>query len=166
MGVTMGALERLRRHLYETQVSYRVREHREAYTTQEIAALEHVAGRRMIKVVMAVAGGRLVMLVLAAPDQVDLSRVAVLLSDREVRLAHEEEFTTAFPDCDPGAMPPFGNLYGLPVYVDDALATSGSVVFQAGTHRHTIELPYADFQRLVEPVVASLSRSKPPPAMA
>jgi Ala-tRNA(Pro) deacylase len=162
----MGALERLRRHLYQTHVSYRVHEHKEAYTTPEIAAIEHVAGRRMLKVVMAVAGGQLVMLVLGAPDQVDLAKVAVLLSDSEVRLAHEEEFTPAFPDCDPGAMPPFGNLYGLPVYVDDALATSGSVVFQAGTHRHTVELAYADFQRLVEPVVASLSRSKAPPTTA
>jgi Ala-tRNA(Pro) deacylase len=161
----MGALERLRQYLDQSNVRYRVDEHREAYTTQEIAALEHVAGRDMIKVVMAFSGGRLVMLVLAAPDRVDIEKVAALLGDRETRLAHEEEFAPAFPDCAPGAMPPFGKLYGVPVYVDDALVDRGRVVFQAGTHRHTIEMAYPDFQRLAEPMVTSLSQSQSPPAM-
>jgi Aminoacyl-tRNA editing domain len=96
----------------------------------------------MIKLVIAIARSQLVMLELGAPDQVDLAKVAVLLSDSEVRLAHEEGFTPAFPDCDPGAMPPFGNLYGLPVYVDDpsprAVASSSKLgPIATGSDWHT-----------------------------
>jgi Ala-tRNA(Pro) deacylase len=158
----MSALQRLQRYLEEQQVDYQVQEHAEAYTAQEIAALEHVAGRRMAKVVMALAGTRLVMLVLPAPARVDLGRLAAELGESGVRLAHEEEFTPAFPDCDAGAMPPFGNLYGVPVYVDQALAEDQAIVFQAGTHRHTIQLAYDDFQRLVQPQLISISQATSP----
>jgi Ala-tRNA(Pro) deacylase len=154
---TMSALERLRRYLDQERITYEVREHPVAYTAQEIAALAHVAGRRMAKVVMALAGEDLVMLVLPAAHRVSLEKLASALGGPKVRLAHEEEFTPAFPDCDVGAMPPFGNLYGLPVYVDSALAEDETIVSQAGTHRHTLEVAYADFERLVQPVVASLS---------
>jgi Ala-tRNA(Pro) deacylase len=106
---------------------------------------------------MALAGDDLVMLVLPAPHRVSLEKLASALGGPKVRLAREEEFTPAFPDCDAGAMPPFGNLYGLPVYVDSALAEDETIVSQAGTHRHTLEVAYADFERLVQPVVTSLS---------
>jgi Ala-tRNA(Pro) deacylase len=155
----MGGLERLQGYLEEHHVDYQVHAHAEAYTAQEIAALEHVAGRRMAKVVMALAGTRLVMLVLPAPARVDLGRLAVELGEAGVRLAHEEEFTPAFPDCDAGAMAPFGNLYGVPVYVDRALADDETIVFQAGTHRHTIQLAFDDFRRLVQPQLVSLSEA-------
>jgi Ala-tRNA(Pro) deacylase len=153
----MSALERLRSYLDRQEVAYQLREHPEAFTIQEIAALEHVAGRRMAKVVMVLAGEQLLMLVLPAPARVDFERLGAVVGGGDLRLAHEEEFAPAFPDCDAGAMPPFGNLYGVPVYVDQALAEDGWIVFQAGTHRHTMELAYADFQRLVEPEVVSLS---------
>jgi Ala-tRNA(Pro) deacylase len=153
----MSALERLRSYLERQEVAYQLREHPEAFTTQEIAALEHVAGRRMAKVVMVLAGEQLLMLVLPAPARVDVERLGAVVGGGDLRLAHEEEFAPAFPDCDAGAMPPFGNLYGVPVYVDQALAEDDWIVFQAGTHRHTMELAYADFQRLVEPEVVSLS---------
>lgn len=158
----MSALQRLQRHLEEHHVDYQLHEHAEAYTAQEIAALEHVAGQRMAKVVMALAGTRLVMLVLPAPARVDVGRLAAELGEAGVRLAHEEEFTPAFPDCDAGAMPPFGNLYGVPVYVDRALAEDETIVFQAGTHRHTIQLAYDDFQRLVQPQLISVSGATSP----
>ena len=158
----MSALERLQHYLDERDAPYELREHAEAYTTQEIAALEHVAGKRMAKVVMVLADEDLVMVVLPAPGRVDLDRLARVLGRPVVRLAHEEEFTHTFPDCDAGAMPPFGNLYGVPVYVDSALANDDLIVFQAGTHRHTIEMAFVDFERLVSPVVGPLSdRSAP-----
>ncbi len=155
----MSVVARLRGYLDQQHAAYEVREHAEAFTAQEIAALEHVAGRRMAKVVMAVAGEQLVMLVLPAPERVNVAKLGVALGGRTVRLAHEEEFTPAFPDCDAGAMPPFGNLYGVPVYVDQALASGETIVFQAGTHRHTMQMAYADFERLVQPEVAALSAS-------
>lgn len=141
-----------------------MREHREAYTTQEIASLEHVAGRRMAKVVMVVADRELLMLVLPAPEQVDLTGVAHALARPGVRLAHEEEFAPAFPDCQAGAMPPFGNLYRIPVYVDTALTRDQTIVFQAGTHRHTVEMAFADFQRLVQPTIVQLASPPHPSA--
>ncbi len=153
----MSALERLQHFLDEEDAPYELREHAEAYTTQEIAALEHVAGRRMAKVVMVIADADLVMVVLPAPERVDLDRLARVLGRPGVRLAHEEEFAHAFPDCDAGAMPPFGNLYGVPVYVDGALAQDDLIVFQAGTHRDTIEMAFVDFERLVSPVIGPLS---------
>jgi Ala-tRNA(Pro) deacylase len=153
----MSALERLQRYLDEAQTPYELREHAEAYTTQEIAAIEHVAGRRMAKVVMVLADADLIMLVLPAPEHVDVANLPDTIGRPVVRLAHEEEFALTFPDADAGAMSPFGNLYGVPVFVDGALTDDERIVFQAGTHRHTIEMAFADFQRLVEPTVAPLS---------
>lgn len=91
-----------------------------------------------------------------------MGRLAAELGESGVRLAHEEEFTPAFPDCDAGAMPPFGNLYGVPVYVDRSLAEDQAIVFQAGTHRHTIQLAYDDFERLVQPQLISVSEAASP----
>ena len=158
----MGALERLRGYLDGEHAPYAIQEHAKAYTTQEIAALEHVAGRRMAKVVMVLADADLFMLVLPATERVDIASLDRVLGRSGVRLAHEEEFAQAFPDCDAGAMPPFGNLYGVPVYVDRDLARDQSIVFQAGTHRHTMEMSWADFERLVEPAIAELSGLPPP----
>jgi Ala-tRNA(Pro) deacylase len=98
------------------------------------------------------------MLALPAPHRADLNKAAVALGAREVRLAHEEEFAAAFPDCEVGAMPPFGNLYDLPVYVDNALAEDETIIFSAGTHTDTISMKYADFERLVKPTVAAFAR--------
>jgi Ala-tRNA(Pro) deacylase len=162
----VGGLERLRQYLDEEQAPYEVREHAEAYTTQEIASLEHVAGRRMAKVVMVVADTDLLMLVLPAPEQVDMAKVAYALGRPAIRLAHEEEFAPAFPDCQAGAMPPFGNLYRVPVYIDRALTLDQTIVFQAGTHRHTVEMAFADFERLVQPTIAELASPPHPSATA
>ncbi len=98
------------------------------------------------------------MLVLSANRRVDLVRAADALGAREVRLAREQEFANAFPGSDLGAMPPFGNLFHLPVYVNRALAEDETIVCRAGTHTDTISLRYVDFLRLVQPVVADLAR--------
>jgi Ala-tRNA(Pro) deacylase len=98
------------------------------------------------------------MLSLPAPYQVDLEKASKMLGAQEARLAQEEEFEGAFPDCEVGAMPPFGNLYGLPVYVEEALAEDETIFFRAGTHTDTMSVGYADFERLVEPTVAEFAR--------
>jgi Ala-tRNA(Pro) deacylase len=150
----MNCKDRLEGYLREDQVSFETHHHPTAFTAQEVAASEHTPGKMVVKVVMVLADGELAMLAMPAPYQADLDRVAEVLGATEVRLAHEEEFAPAFPDCEVGAMPPFGNLYGLPVYVDEALAEDETIVVQAGTHTDTIRLKYADFERLVRPTVA------------
>ncbi len=153
----MDCRQRLEQYLRDEGVPFEVTEHRTAFTAQRIAASEHIPGRGFAKVVMAHAGDELVMLVLPATSMVDLSKVAALLGADEVRLAREPEFAWAFPDCEPGAMPPFGDLYGLPVYTDQAMQRSKDFVFQAGTHDLTMCISYVDFERLVRPKVGDIS---------
>ncbi|MBI4338134.1 MAG: YbaK/EbsC family protein [Chloroflexi bacterium] len=153
----MSGRERLETYLHEQGVPFRAFRHPPAFTAQEVAAHEHVPGRVMAKVVMVMADRKLVMLVLPAPYKVDLTRVASLVGAKQVRLAVEDEFAGVFPDCEVGAMSPFGNLYGVPVYVDSALADDETIVFQAGTHTDTVSLPYADFDRLVGPTVGQFA---------
>jgi Ala-tRNA(Pro) deacylase len=109
------------------------------------------------KVVVVWAGGQLALAVLPAPLRLDLDSAAAALDAPAVRLAKEEEFEAFFPDCETGAIPPFGNLYDVPVYVDRALADQERVVFEAGTHTDTIHMRYEDFERLVNPHVADLA---------
>lgn len=153
----MNCLERLQMYLGDNGVPFETQQHPLAYTAHEVAASEHVAATRMAKVVMVVADGALAMLVVPASSRVDEAAVAASLGVQDVRLAAEHEFRHAFRDCDVGAMPPFGNLYGIPVYVDVALAKEERIVFQAGTHTETMSVRYADFARLVRPVVGELT---------
>jgi Ala-tRNA(Pro) deacylase len=149
--------DRLEAFLGENQVPFQVRHHSLAYTAQEVAEREHIPGKRLAKVVLVFADGELALLVLPAPFEVDWRQAAEALGAKQVRLAREGEFAAAFGDCEIGAMPPFGNLYGLPTYVDGALAKNETIRFQAGTHTETIEMKYADFDRLVGPAVATLA---------
>jgi len=154
----MPILTKLREFLEQENVPYSVHSHPEAYTTLEIAALEHVKGRMLAKVVIVKTGaGDLAMVVLPADRRVDFRKVGAVLGSEEVRLAQESEFQDAFPACDVGSMPPFGNLFGLPVLVDELLAENDEIVFNAGTHTLTAKLRFADFRRLVQPRMARLS---------
>lgn len=153
----MVASEEIQRYLRENGVPFQVQHHPLAYTAQEVAASEHIPGKLLAKVVMVMTDGRLAMFVLPAPQRVDLARAGVVLQAKEVRLARESEFAHAFPGADVGAEPPFGNLYDLPVYVDRSLAEEEEIYFRAGTHTDTLSMRYADFQRLVNPVVAQLA---------
>ncbi len=153
----MKCKERLEAYLRENGVAYETRHHPLAYTAQEVAAAEHIPGKMLAKVVMIKADERIVMLAMPAPYRVDFAKVKALLGARAVRLAREEEFADLFPDCEVGAMPAFGNLYGVPVYVDKALAEDERIVMQAGTHTDTISLAYADFRRLVSPTEAEFA---------
>jgi Ala-tRNA(Pro) deacylase len=154
----MGCKEDLEAYLREQKVAFETQHHPQAFTAQEVAAVEHIPGQMVVKTVMAFADDRLVMLALPAPYRVDFVKAAQALSVKEVRLAREADFAAAFPDCDVGAMPPFGNLYKLPVYVDQALAEDETIICQAGTHEDTISLSYANYARLVAPTVADLAQ--------
>jgi Ala-tRNA(Pro) deacylase len=144
-------LAKLKEFLDANQVAYEVHSHRPAYTAQEVAAAQHVPGRELAKVVIVRAGDRYAMVVLPAPRKVDLLKLGRVLVGGTPVLASEEEFAKLFPGCDPGAMPPFGNLFGLAVYADRALERDEEIVFQAGTHTETVRMKRADFVRLVGP---------------
>lgn len=154
----MQCKDQLESYLRDNHVPFQGQSHAVAFTAQEIAASEHIPGKMLVKVVMAVADGKLVMLALPAHYRVDVAGAATVLGARDIRLAREDEFATTFADCELGAMPPFGNLYGVPVFVDRSLSKQDTIVFQAGTHTHTMSLKYADFERLVKPTVAEFAR--------
>ncbi|HXG35427.1 MAG TPA: YbaK/EbsC family protein [Dehalococcoidia bacterium] len=153
----MQCKERLEAYLRQNKVAFESRRHPEAFTAQEVAANEHIPGKLLAKVVMVYLEGRMAMLVLPAPYRVDLAKVSEELGGQEVRLAREDEFAGLFEDCEVGAMPPFGNLYNLPIYVDRLLIEDETIVFQAGTHRDVIFMKYADYERLVKPTVLDLA---------
>jgi Ala-tRNA(Pro) deacylase len=153
----MECRDRLEEYLRENGVPFEEQHHPRAITAQEVAATEHVPGKMLAKVVVVMVDGRMVMLSLPAPYQVDLEKVGKVLGAEEARLAEEEEFEGAFPDCEVGAMPPFGNLYGMPVYVEEALAEDETIFFRAGTHTDTMSVRYTDFEQLVEPTIAAFA---------
>ncbi|HSD50373.1 MAG TPA: YbaK/EbsC family protein [Candidatus Methylomirabilis sp.] len=150
----MAMVKRVQEFLDANGVKYEVTPHHVAYTSQEIAAASHISGKAMAKVVMVKRGDALVMTVLPAACKVGTDRLEKILGASRIAIAREQEFAGLFPDCDTGAMPPFGNLYGLEVYVDEELANSPTIVFQAGNHRELVTMSYTDFARLVQPKVA------------
>ena len=154
----MKCRERLEQYLRENGVGFEVMTHSQAFTMQEVAAALHVPGKQVAKVVIVCADEEMAMLVLPAPYRLNTAKAGKLLGVKGVRLAKEKEFTDLFPDCATGAMPPFGNLYDVPVYVDQSLAEESNIVFRIGTHRETMKVAYADFSRLAQPTVAEFAR--------
>jgi Ala-tRNA(Pro) deacylase len=152
--VAMMILRRLQEYLDRHHVHYEVLVHEEAYTAPEVAHSLHVSGKMLVKVVMIRADQRFVMALLPATRKIDFARLKKTLRCRHVRLATEDEFIGLFPDCDIGTMPPFGNLYAVPVYVDKVLAEDEEIVFEAGTHLGAVKLRYEDFTKLVHPIMA------------
>ena len=153
----MKCKERLEQYLRENSVPFEVMTHAQSYTMQEVAAALHVSGKQVAKAVMVEADGEMVMLVLPAPYRLNFGKVRTMLGAKAVKLAEEGEFADLFPDCAPGAMPPFGNLYDVPVYVDQALAEKESVVFRIGTHREAMRIACADLARLAQPTVGEFA---------
>ena len=144
---------RLHRLLDANHVEYATIAHPAAYCAQRIAALARVPGHELAKTVIVKVDGRLAMVVQDATSMVPLSRVKAAIGAREVRLAREHEFREWFPDCDVGAMPPFGNLYGMEVFVTESLAAAKEVAFCAGSHTQLIRLKYRDFARFAHAIV-------------
>jgi len=158
----MAIVKRLKDNLDEGKIPYEVYNHALAYTAQEIAAKQHVSGNELAKVVMLEADDQLIMGVIRGNDKVDLHTVEDSLGVHRVRLATEAEFIARFPECEIGAMPPFGNLFGVKVFVDPALEKDEYIFFNAGNHVQTVRLKYKDFAQLVQPAVVRLAgeRSK------
>lgn len=156
----MPILRKLKETLDQAKIPYEVYNHPSAFTAQEIAASQHISGREMAKVVILKIDGSLVMAVVPASRLVSLEMVKASLACREAALATEDEFSSRFPECEIGAMPPFGNLFGLPVYVDPALEKDETIFFNAGNHQQTVRLKYKDFKELVKPQVVPLTAEK------
>jgi Ala-tRNA(Pro) deacylase len=134
-------------------VAYTVFQHQPAFTAQEEAAVTHVPGRNWAKSVVCFADGEPVQAVIPADREVDLDRLADLARAHDVRLADEAELRWLYPDCEVGAMPPFGPLYRQAVFVDETLAQDEEIVFNAGTHADAICMRYHDYAALARPTV-------------
>ena len=146
-------IQKLGKFLDENLVKYISIVHSKAYTSDRIAESAHISGNELAKTVMLKKDGELCMAVLPASKHVNRAAFAKLTNSKEVSLASERDFKDCFPDCEVGAMPPFGNLYGIPVYVDTSLTRDKEIAFNAGSHFELIKLAYSDFEKLVKPMV-------------
>ncbi len=146
-------VQRLQEFLDENKVKYVVISHSRAFTTQEIAAATHIPGKELAKAVIVEIDGTMAMAVVPGSQKVDLDLLRDAVGAQRVTLAKESAFKDRFPECDLGAMPPFGNLYGMPVYVTDSLTEDEEIAFNAGSHTQLVKLSYRDFERLVQPRV-------------
>lgn len=150
-------LTKLREFLDSRNIKYLVISHSVAYTAQGIAALVHLSGKKLAKTVIVKIDGVLAMAVVPASLHVDLDLLRTAAGAGAVEVATEQEFKDAFPDCETGAMPPFGNLYDMPVYADASLAENEDITFNAGTHRELMRMGWRDLTRLVNPQIVNLT---------
>ncbi len=154
-------LKRLRNFLDQNGVRYTQQIHVTAYTAAGVASVAHVKGKEMAKAVMVLADDKLVMFVVPASTHIRLKQAKAVLKVRQVFLASEADFAHIFPDCEVGAMPPFGNLYGVPVFVDETLTHDKEIVFNAGNHREIIKMSYAEYERVVQPKIVYVATHTP-----
>ena len=144
-------LAKIKEFLDEHNIKYTIIKHSSAFTAQEIAASAHISGKELAKTVMIKFDGKLAMAVLPASYKISFDDLKEVLGVEKVRLAYEQEFMDKFPDCEVGAMPPFGNLYGMEVYVAESLADDEEIAFNACSHTELIRMNYKDFEELVKP---------------
>jgi len=154
----MPLSERLRSFLESHHVEFTLTTHAKAFTAREVALAEHLPPREVAKTVVIFGDGAYHMIAVPASKLVDLYEVRLVLGLAQARLATENELGTLFPDCELGAMPPLGPLYGLKVYVDDGLARQSTIAFNAGTHQEVIHMRTSEFLRLASPLIVSLAR--------
>ncbi len=148
---------RLHHFLDERHGHYTALTHNRTITAQETAAAANIGHQHFAKTVMLKIDGDLAMMVMPASYRIDLLRLSRALAGSTVELAQEDEFRGAFPDCELGAMPPFGNLYGMKVYVDSRLTGQADIAFNAGSHTDVVRMPYDEFERLAQPEVLWLT---------
>ncbi len=148
---------RLKEYLDREDVKYVSIVHSPAYTAQEVAASAHITGRELAKTVIVDLDGEIAMAVLPANRKIVLQDLREVTGSDQVKFASEDRFKEKFPDCEIGAMPPFGNLYGMEVYVAEGLTHQDEIAFNAGSHTEVIKLAYGDFERLVQPKVTSFT---------
>ena len=150
-------VKKLKEYLDTHMIKYITIDHSPAYSAREVASSTFVPRREFAKCVMVKADDRIAMTVLPASRHVDLEKLATAAGSRNVRLASEREFEKLFPGCETGAMPPFGNLYGLDTYVDATLEQDDEISFNAGTHTQVIRLAFDDYEKLVKPTICNFS---------
>ncbi len=150
-------VRKLKEFLDSNKIKYVSVKHSLAYTAQEIAASAHIRGKELAKTVMVSLDGKTAMAVLPASYRVDLERLKKAAGAKKIELLTERDFQDMFPECEVGAMPPFGNLYGMDVYVATSLAEDDEIAFNAGSHTELIRIAYKDFERLVKPKVLEFS---------
>lgn len=148
--------QKLREYLDSRNVRYSVISHSPTFTAQETASIAHIPGREIAKTVIVKADGRMMMVVLPASEMVDLRSLRKAVGAVSAELAHEDEFGNVFGECEAGAMPPFGNLYGMEVVVANDLGVDREIAFNAGTHHELVRMAYADYDRLVHPMHAAV----------
>ena len=151
-------IPKVKSYLERAGVSYMTLDYSGAYSAQEVAAATHISGDQVVKTVMVKADDVLLMAVVPANKRVDLDRVKEATGAGQVSLADESDFGSLFKDCELGAMPPFGNLYGVEMLVDAGLADQDKIAFRAGTHSELVRMAYKDYARLVEPRVVALAK--------
>ena len=154
-------VKKLKEFLDKNKIKYVAISHSPVYTAQEIAAAAHVPGRELAKTVIVKADGTMAMAVMPAPQQIDFDQLKEGLGAKSVELASEKEFADRFPGCEAGAMPPFGNLYDMEVYVDASLREDDQIAFNACSHSELIKLAYADFEKLVRPKILQFGVPEP-----
>lgn len=150
-------VKKLKEFLDSEKVKYVTISHSPTYTAQEVAASTHIPGKEMAKTVVVKLDGKMALTVLPASNKVDFELLSGVAKAQKAELAAEDEFQDRFPECELGAMPPFGNLYGMLVFVTKSLAQDDEIAFNAGSHTELIRLAYKDFERLVKPTVAEFS---------
>lgn len=143
--------KKLKAFLDSNNVKYVSINHSMAFTGLEIAKSAHIPTKKLAKTVIVKINGALSMMVLPAAYQINMENLSLALQDATVELASEEEFFKLFPDCEVGAMPPFGNLYGMDVYVAEKLTENDDIVFNGGSHSEVIQMYYQDYEHLVNP---------------
>lgn len=153
-------LQRLKVFLDSHQVKFVVVTHSAAYTALEIAALARIPGKEIAKTVILKADGKMIMAVLPASHMADFTSLRELTGTHHIELANEYTFKNLFPECEVGAMPPFGNLFNIDVYVSEALAEDEMIAFNAGTHKELVKMTYRDFVQLVQPKIGKFSFPK------
>lgn len=151
-------VNKLKEFLNSRKIKYVTITHSPAYTAQQIAASAHIPGKVLAKTVIVKIDAELAMAVVPASSRVDLDLLKQAAGARDVRLATENEFKETFPGCELGAMPPFGNLWDMEVYVACSLSDDDEIAFNAGSHVELIKLGYTDFERLVRPRVVMITR--------
>lgn len=144
----MAISKTLKNLFEENNIEYDVEKHKEVFTAQHVAASEHITGYEFAKVVMVKCDGKTLMTVIPAPHEISIQKLKKL-GYKKVELADEKEFADLFPDCDVGAMPPFGDLYDLPMYVDESLKEESEIVFNSGNHIETVKIKREDYDSLI-----------------
>lgn len=148
------------RYLKENSIPFEIIPHEPAFTAHEVASATRVPEKELAKTLVVRIDGKFWMVVLRGDQRLNERQLKRLLGAQSVHLAHEEDLSTLFPGCEMGAMPPFGNLYGIPVLVEKALTEDEDIVFNACKHTESIRMKYRDYERLVQPLIGHFSEAR------